>query len=215
MKYLGLVVVAVTACASVEHTAVTSLPPNPAPNQRMWFWGAYRPRGDVTEMITTCSRDGCFTSKNKVVQFADQRVVRDPEDLAPLVAPDSRTMREAHRATRAATTGHHWWLGGVALIVGGVVVGAHGNQAADDTERNIGIGVMVVGAATAIIASAVTRHTVRDARETAFAWYPHDLAEKLQLCLNGVTVMPCEAIVPGAPPPPPPRDPNLDQLRQK
>ena len=48
MKYLGLVAVVVTACASVEHTAVTNLPLNPAPNQRMWFWEAYRPRGDVT-----------------------------------------------------------------------------------------------------------------------------------------------------------------------
>ena len=137
-----------------------------------------------------------FHVENKVIQFADQRVVRDPEDLAPLVAPGSRTMREAHRATRAARTGHYWWLGGAVMIGGGVVVGAHRNQTEDDTERNIGIGVMVVGVATAIIASAVTRHTVRDARETALAWYPHDLAENLHLCVNGVTVMPCEAIVP-------------------
>jgi hypothetical protein len=215
MKYLGLVVVVVAACgASVDHIAVTPLPPNPTPDQRMWFWEAYRPRGDVIEYVTRCYH-GCSTTKNKVIQLADGRVVHDPEDLAPLVAPDSRTLREAHRANSTAQSGRWWTLGGLAMIAGGLVLGADGNQSDDTTERNVGIGVMVVGLATAVIAGSITRSTVYDARSAAFAWYPHDLADNLHVCFNGTTVTPCELNTPGAPPPPPPRDPNLDQLRPR
>lgn len=215
MKYLGLVVVGGMACASVEHVSVTPLPPDPTPQQRMWFWEAYRPRGDVTEIITSCNGHDCFSSKNKVIQFADGRIARDPEDLAPLVAADSRTMHEAHRATRVAREAHCVWLGGLAMIAGGLVAGADGNQSYDDTERNVGLGVMAAGLVTAIIAGGVNRHIAHAAQDAAIAAYPHDLAEQLHVCFNGVTMVPCELNTPGAPPPPPPRDPNLDQLRPR
>jgi hypothetical protein len=214
MKLMGLVVVGVTACAGVQHVDVAPLPPNPTPDQRMWAWETYRPRGDLVEVITRCGRGGCSTTSNKVVAFADGRLVRDPEDLTPLVAQDSRTAVEAHRATHQLHRGQTWALVGAGMLVGGFVVAMKGNQNDDSTEQDIGIGVMVGGLIAACAGSWIIRTDVREARDTALTWYPHDLADQLRVCFNGTAVVPCEMNVPGTAVPAP-RDPNLDQLRPR
>jgi hypothetical protein len=214
MKLLLGLVGAASACASVEHVSVTPLPPEPSVQQRMWAYETFHPAGKGEELITVCNRNGCNTTRHPFVQFANGPMVRDPEDLAPLVAPDSKTLSEAHRATRADSRASWWGLGMVIGIAGGFIVSADGNSRGNDTELEVGLGValgsLLVGAAGAYI----ERDTVYTARASAFSWYPHDLAEKLHVCWNGAAVVPCESIAPGAPPEQP-RDPNIDQLRPR
>src|SRR3954469_3103088 len=125
---LGLVGVAAIGCASVEHVSVAPLPPDPTPQQRTWAYETYYPAAKGEEIIRYCRGIQCNTTRNPVVRFADGRLVRDPDDLAPLVAPDSHTMIEAHRASRAHANAQWWGLGMVAGILGGLIVSAHGND---------------------------------------------------------------------------------------
>jgi hypothetical protein len=216
MKYLGLVVVTVAACAPVEHVAVTPVPPNPTPQQRMWFWDTFRPEGNVEEVITVCrSTGGCTTTRNTVIRFTDRRVVRDPIDLAPLVDPASRTRLDAESAIQSRHHARLWAVATVAGVIAGLALGVDGHNSDNTTELGIGIGIGAGSLLAGAIGSNIAAHNAREASASAFAWYPHDLAEHLHVCFNGVTVMPCEANTPGTPPPPPAPDPNLDQLRQR
>jgi hypothetical protein len=220
MKCLGLVVVAVTACApSLDHVAITPVPQNPTPAQRQWFWDTYHPAGKGMETLTSCTRDRygthCDTTQRPFVILPDHREVRDPADFAPLVAPDSRTMVAAERAHAADRHQDSFAIATVVGLVAGVVVAVYGHSNANDTLLYGGIGL----AATSILVGGAGRMIEKDgaleARSKAFGWYPHDLAENLHVCFNGVTVTPCEENTPGAPPPAPPPDPNIDQLRQR
>jgi hypothetical protein len=186
----------------------------------MWFWESYKPVAKGEETISHCRGISCNTTHYPLVRIADGRRIRDPDDVAGLVAPDSRTLREAQRADRAAGRIKWWGLGLVAGLAGGFILSAHGNDVNDTTMIEVGLGIalgsIIIGSAGAYI----EKTNVEEARATAWGWYAHDLADELHLCFNGVNVVPCEAnaSAPGAPAPPtppPPRDPNLDQLRQK
>lgn len=218
MKYLGLVAVAGTACGpSIDHTAVTIPPQNPTPQQRMWFWDNYKPVAKGEETISYCRGVSCDTTHYPLVRIADGRVIRDPDDVAALVAPDSQTMREAHHADRIHARLKWWGLGTVAGVVGGFYLAMHGNETDDTTMRNVGLGIAVGSILVGVIGGYIEKDNVRAARARAWRWYAHDLAEQMHVCANGITVVPCETITPGAPPPPAQleRDPNLDQLRQR
>jgi hypothetical protein len=39
----------------------------------MWFWQQYRPAGELTEVLRTCDRYGCRTTKNKGVMSRTSR----------------------------------------------------------------------------------------------------------------------------------------------
>ena len=130
----------------------------------------------------------------------------------------ARSQRKQRRAARGATNasarGRWWTLGALTGLVGGFLVAANGNSNSDDTEIEVGLGVAVGSLLVGGVAGYIERSTVHDARATAFAWYPHDLAERLHLCWTGAAVVPCESVTPGAPPEKP-VDPNLDQLRPR
>jgi hypothetical protein len=214
MKYLGLVGIAMSACAGVDHVSVTPLPPDPTPQQRMWFYETYHPVAKGEETITYCNGMSCDSTHHPLVQIADGRVIQDPNDLAPLVAPDSHTLGEAARADRAYARQKWWGLLFVGGLVGGLYIAAGGHEAEDSTQTDIGVGIAIGSVLVSSVAAYMDKHTVHDARASAFAWYPHDLAERLHVCWNGVQSVPCESVTPGAAPERP-VDPNLDQLRPR
>lgn len=223
MKWLGLglgLVVAACGAPSVEHVELAPLPPSPTPDQRVWIFNAVRPRGELTESTTTCDRHGgCFTTTNGAIVLPDGRTVRDPEDLAPLVAPQSGTLVHAHKASRAAGRLAWWGAGAITALVGGFLVSMNGHDNGNDTELEIGLGVAVGGLMLGAMAGYIERDTINDERRAAFASYPNDLAARLSLCPSGQLVMPCEQQVPGAgapsDAPPATPDPGLDQLRPR
>jgi len=220
MKLLGLVVVAGCGAPSVEHVQLAPLPPSPTPDQRVWIFNAVRPRGELTESTTTCDRHGgCFTTTNGAIELPDGRTVRDPEDLAPLVAPESVTLAHARKANRAAGRLAWWGAGAITALAGGFLVSMNGHDNGNDTELEIGLGVAVGGLMLGAMAGYIERDTINDERRAAFASYPKDLAARLSLCPSGQLVMPCEQQVPGAAAPtyaaPATPDPGLDQLRPR
>ncbi len=201
MKHLGSVVVAVTACGpSIEHVSVAPLPPDPTPAQRQWAWDTYRPTGAGMEHVTLCTSDRsgthCDTTHRPFVTFPDQRRVEDPGDLAPLVAPGSRTMVEAERAYAAEDKMRMFGLGEAAGVVGGLVVTGYGHSIGNDTVLITGISVVVASILVGGIGHVIEKDHVRQARAAAFGWYPHDLAENVHVCFNGMTVRPCEQSAP-------------------
>jgi hypothetical protein len=209
MKYLGLVAVAVIGCGP-PHVTVHPLPPNATPQQRMAMWQQYRPTGELTEMIRSCNGHGCATSSNKGLVFADGQLVRDPTDLEQLVSPTSQTTQHVEHAR---SYGHRALLVelATAVVVGsGFWVASHAEEGSSDVKT--GIGIMVGGLLLGGIGIAVEMHSAHAERDAAFHWYPHDLADQLHLCFNGLAVVPCETVTPGTTPAP---DPNLDQLRQR
>lgn len=213
---LGLVV-ALTSCGapSVEHVALAPLPPNATPEQRVWIYNALSPRADLTERTTSCDRHGaCFTTDKAALELSDGRVVRDPEDLAPLVAPESSTLAHAHKASHAASRLTWWGGAAITALVGGFLLSMHGHDDGNDTELEIGLGVALGGLVMGAAAGVIERDNINDERRAAFATYPHDLAARLALCVNGQIVMPCEQNAPAYVAPPPP-DPGLDQLRPR
>lgn len=211
---LGLVGAAASACASVEHVSITPLPPDPTPQQRMWFYETYHPTAKGEEIITVCNGNACNSTRHPLVRLGDGRVVRDPDDLAPLVAPDSHMLAESRRAHRADLHAHLWALGTVVAVVAGLAIGVDGHNNNDSGELGLGVGIGAGGLLVGAIGAYIVREHAHDARVSAFSWYPHDLAEKLHVCWTGAQTVPCETITPGAAPEKP-VDPNLDQLRPR
>jgi hypothetical protein len=213
MKYLGLVAVAVIGCGP-PHVTVHPLPPNATPQQRMAMWQQYRPTGELTETFRSCGgrgvHYGCSSSSNKGLIFADGEVVRDLTDLEQLVSPTSETAQHVHRAQSYRHRAILFELAAAAAVVGGFYVASHADQGSSDVKT--GIGIMIGGLLVGGIGAAIEIHGQHAERDAAFGWYPHDLADQLHLCFNGLAVTPCESVTPSSAPPP---DPNLDQLRQR
>ena len=128
----------------------------------MWTYETYRPQGDVTEVIRSCDRYGCSTTKNKVLMFPNGTVVRDPADLELLVAPDSHVMDSARTAHRADERARSWGYGLIASIAVGMAIAMDGNSRENYTELDVGLGIAVGGLLS--VRSAATTHARRRAR---------------------------------------------------
>lgn len=59
----------------------------------------------------------------------------------------------------------------------------------------------------AIVGCIANDWSVRDATKTVFANYDQSLAQRLDLCVNGLDMVPCESNTPGTPPSDPAPDP--------
>lgn len=205
MKLLGLVGVMLTACVGGGggHLKVDPLPPNPTPEERVALWERYRPHGNVDEVVRICSRGGCDRTEYRVIAFGDGRIVRDPDDLAPLVAPESETVAHTRRAERFASRANWWFAATAVAVVSGFVLSVAGNSNHNGTELDTGVGLLLGGT---LIGGAMVRAEARNARNAAseaFGAYPTDLAARLHVCSSGLAVVPCEAPPPPAAPAPP------------
>lgn len=199
---LGLVAVGVTACASGGHLKVDPLPPNPTPQERVALWERYRPHGNTDEVVTICQRGGgCDRTEYRVIVFGDGRIAREPEDVAPLVAPDSETVAHTRRAEHFASRANWWSAASAITVVSGIILGFAGNSANNGSELDAGLGLILVGT---LVGGTMIRAEARNARNAtseAFGSYPTDLANRLHVCSSGLAVVPCES---SGPPPPPP-----------
>ena len=201
MRAVGVSILALTACVGGGRVNIAPLPPEPTPEQRVALWEMYRPHGNVDEIVTVCSNQGgCDRSEQRVIIFGDHRIVRESEDLAPLVAPDSETMMHSRRAQRFASHANMWSVAGLVAGATGLVMLLGGN----DNVRLYGIGILLVGGGIAGYESRADARDARNATSESFAAYPNDLAARLRVCSNGLAVVPCEAPPPAPPPPQPP-----------
>jgi hypothetical protein len=183
-------------------------PPRPdiTPEERVKLFLAMRPTA-----TGTFSQDGTVVSNT--IFLGDEKNIDDrieveaPEDLEPLVGPDSETMQHARASVRArhkASLGEKVTL---ALLAAGLVTsgGIIGSPPWGIPTKWIGLSMVIGGLA---VGWPLTRHWARQElrlRREAFSTYTRDLGARLNVCAHGTQVIPCEAPVdtPGEPPTPP------------
>lgn len=181
------------ACAQ-HHVRLDPPAPQLSPDQRVALFSQRKAvlAGTLEESIN----GGPWELVGASIQLADTTEVVSPEDLAPLVDPDSETMRKAHASVRAR---RHKTISMVTMMV---MAGAGLALAFTDVPipyaPYIGWPLFL---SAAIIGMPVTRYLTRTElrlRREAFASYTGDLAGRLNVCARGFTVYPCD--FPPAPP---------------
>lgn len=210
------------------HVQLPSPPPREAPpSQRLAFYQQHRPVALNTRTSVFVNRYGYAGATTAVqgVLLADGTTVQMPEDLHPLVDPDSVTAQSAERSQRARS--HAGGLLASGLIATGVGVGllfpalssvgdrASGGSSGDDNGLLwISVGLGLAGAVLALIAGYGPGATASQERVNAFAALDASLRRRLDLCENGLGVVDCatqtpagpvlQPMMPGAPMLPPP-----------
>lgn len=158
---------------------------------------------------TTCSnRGGC--SSTQYLVLADGSEIWHPEDLAPVVAPQSEAGASMRRLLQLQERA--WFWRKVMLVPMGVgiafAVAAIATESAPLGWSALGLigGGFVVGGAGVI----VSNFRIRKATYQLFEQYDGGLAAQLNICARGMAVVPCDA--PDTPTPP---DPVLRSLPQR
>jgi hypothetical protein len=184
------VLVVVTGCLHVD----LRLPPQPmSPEQRVATYNTLHP----THETIFYSNKG----SSRMLTLGDGTDVRYVEDLVPVVAPDSTTARNARSAA------HHrnrslWWSipGGLTAMVGGFMWFSPDENAG--ITNILGPGMFFAGLA-AIGVGFYHRFAYAGAQQRVHDAYDSDLAAHLNVCAQGLTIVPCEMLPPPTQYPPP------------
>jgi hypothetical protein len=146
--------------------------------------------------------------------LGDGTRVYHAEDLAPVVAPDSRTARAAARAARASerlesnrSSMDTFLLAAAIATAASLAVGAGGVALDNDAMAIGGLGGSGVGILAMLIGPVVIGRGNRElvsrvgaGRRAAFSAYNQDLRKHLELCAVGTVVKACAPPPPGAAP---------------
>ncbi len=190
-----LVLLSIAACGP-SHIAIPPPQPGMTPDQRIAMFRQYA--GVREHDVTTCMNHSCSTVQSIV--FANDVEVHHPEDLLPLLPPDSAAARHIAARDDAETRQAAWAVPGVlAFGIGGVLyLRTASSDRPDATTERIGEVVMVAGLAAAFV-GVFYAFRVREETSSAYATYTQGLAERLAVCVDGLALVPCEAKVAIAP----------------
>lgn len=193
---------ALAACGET-HVTLHEPAPNITAADRVAMFKALE--GTSAETLEVSRNHGPWQLEGARMKLANGTKIELPEDLLPVVAPDSDTARAA-RASE--DTGHraNTWL----YISFGVLAASIATVASIESgsvNANISDEYLFAGAALATaIPFLVTRHLRSeelDLRMQAFSTYTRDLGLRLDVCAHGLEVVACEAPVVPAPLGPP------------
>lgn len=206
MRGLVVVLLLITACGK-PHYSLSTPPPSAPPLERLDAFNRLRPTS--VDSVTTCSRRrGCNTRQYLVL--ADGREIWHPEDLEPVVAPQSAAGVAARRVRQLQRQGKTWGAAlGVTMAVG-IGLGAAAISRESETLAYAALGT--IGAAFLIggTATLITKFQLSSATAKLFDQYDVGLAAQLNICSRGLAVVPCDA-----PEMPVPQDPVLRSLPQR
>ncbi|NVB83113.1 MAG: hypothetical protein HOV81_32345 [Kofleriaceae bacterium] len=196
MRVLSLLVLGLTACAN-QHITVPPLPAHPTPELRLDTWRHWHSRAQGVELETRCNRNGCSTSKTAMLQLEGGVVVRHPEDLRPLIDERSDSARALTRLEHAKSKRRTYKLVAYAGVLGffASCVMAMKNESANwfFYGGGAGLGVTVAGSIGAWLQS----DDILAASTSVFDGYDKALAQRLELCVKGLSLVPCEMETPG------------------
>lgn len=199
-----------------KHVTFPSPPPTLTPQQRVDTFAGLRTGHKAVATVTRCTRNGsCSTTSTPAIELVNGTQVAFPEDLRPLVAADSETRRHADAVARARRSSRNWGIaGGVAIAVGLLSFVAGSSRAVEQAGIDDGVllrwgitGGMFLGGGVLWGYSHVHYDgTVNDESNLTFRSYDADLAQTLNVCVQGLGVVPCEGApaspsFPSAPPP--------------
>jgi hypothetical protein len=190
------VLAALTACGHVDFAPP---PPNLTPDQRVSMF--HRLRGVAEQTIVTCSsRGGCTTRKSMFL--ADGTEVRHAEDVLPLLPVDHPATHAVIESDSARSRSRWFGLGAAAGLISGafmiwkVEVDAWDTGEKDRAQQATGFTTLGLGIVLGV-AAALSIRTMNRKKSEAFHWYTHGLAQRLNLCVSGLAVVPCEGSAPG------------------
>lgn len=193
----------ISAC-SRPHVTLPTIPPDLTVEQRVQVFNDLHATGEKTVTTTNCNgMGGCSTNVDKTLYLANGTHVYHPEDLLPVVGPESATalaVRDVHEARRKARVYSWVSIASAVGFIGLVVFSFRGDSPGFSTPTKLGLlatggGVLVGGFG----AWWQTRQAVEHWGE-ANERYNEGLAQRLNVCTNGLAVVPCES---GVPPPQP------------
>lgn len=202
---------AVQGCAA--HVQLPSPPPREAPpSQRLAFYQQHRPVALNTMTSVFVNRYGYAGATTSVhgVLLADGTTVQMPEDLHPLVDPDSVTAQSAERSQRARGVTAGVLAGGIAATGLGIALlipaftsgsdrSSSGSSGVDSGLLWTSVGLSLAGAVLALIAGYGPGATAAQERVNAFAALDASLRRRLDLCENGLGVVDCASGAPVGP----------------
>ncbi|HXJ48159.1 MAG TPA: hypothetical protein VNF91_03235, partial [Candidatus Acidoferrum sp.] len=207
MRAGWITVIGLVSACSKPHVMLPAVTPNMTPEQRVQMFQDLYATREHTRTTTICGgRGGCSTSVEKTLYLANGTQIYHPEDLLPVVEPDSttaRAVRDVHVQRRKALA-----YGGLSLVslVGFIAIGFTKVEAGGtsfSTAEKVGllatIGGLLVGGFGAWYHNNQAAESWGEANES----YNASLAQRLDVCTSGFAVVPCES--PPAPATPPTR----------
>jgi hypothetical protein len=202
--YSGLLSIAVVAMlASCATPGDLHLPLTPlSPDERVALFNADRGESEVTKYYEDCDRKGNYCAENAYHTFPLNNGVEviDPADLLPLVAPTSEAAKHIHVREHDGYVGIAWAAGALVSFFGGAAIATTGIvEDHDDHRSGLGVALISVGSVIAVGGlitglSIVHHYNVLSDAELVkiIASYDDGLAQKLNVCVDGLKVIPCE-----------------------
>jgi hypothetical protein len=202
--------VAVFSIGCIGHTNLPAPPPTLTADQRIVWFNSLSGRTERTTW-TVQTRTGYVSNIEKTMTLGNGTEIEAAEDVLPVVAPDSATARHARAAQTEREHGDRWREVSLGVIAAAVIVAAarsSGNPFEDKTDAAIWGTALAFGLFSNLAAADSYKHA---AKESGFAFesYTKDLADRLQICVLNMQLVPCEyrppaPAAPAAPPAPAP-----------
>lgn len=197
VRGLVVVVLALVACNPQPHVQLGPLPPNLPPMRRVQLFNDLHATFERTTETTSCSnRGGCSTSVQRTLYLANGTQVHHPEDILPVVAPDSAAARSVRTVQNAQSKRRIFTI----IAVAGVIVGAISVKTAFDNEEvdfSGGTKLGLIGGGLAFLVGSIGGYyyyaEATDAHGEANVQYNDGLARALDVCVRGLDVVACEA----------------------
>ena len=197
-----VVVIALAGCGET-HVALHEPAPNITPADRVAMFKALE--GTSEETLEVSRNHGPWQLEGARMKLANGTRIELPEDLLPVVAPQSDTARTARASLDAGRRANTWLYISFGVLAASIATVA--SVESGSVNVNVSDEVLFAGAALATaIPFLVTRHLRAeelDLRLQTFSTYTRDLGLRLDVCAHGLEVVACEAPVAPAPLGPP------------
>jgi len=187
------------ACAE-PHVMLKAPAPSITPADRVAMFKALEPTKQET--LTISRNHGPKELAGAGLILANGSEIQLPEDLLPVVAPDSDTARAARASAAAGHRANTWMYIGytvaVTSIIGLVTYEAGDPDVAFSDNYLWGAALLATGVPFYIAHH--DRHEELQLRMQAFSTYTRDLGMRLDVCAHGLEVIACETpVAPNAP----------------
>jgi len=189
----------------VTHKTLPVPPPTLTAEQRVAWFEALAGETERTTFIKNCAGNDCVVAH--MVTLGNGTKIYAADDLLPVIRPESTTAHHALAAKNERDRGDSWtWiaLGFAAATIVAAAASGH-TSPSDDT----GAAIWAIGGAGTALTGFVSREYYRralDESDAAFHTYTKDLADRLEICVLEMRLVPCEYRAP-----PPSGPPGVDQ----
>jgi hypothetical protein len=190
-----MALVLIAAC-SRPHVNL-ALPPNPSPEDRVQAFTALHATGEDTEITSTCrGGGGCSTNIEKTLHLANGTDVYHADDLLPVVSDDSPTAQSVRAMHNSRSKQTRYGLYALGSFVAFVVIAFQGFSASDGGGMPLPYKLGMVGTGVGALVFAYGSYHYH--WEAADHWgqanrnFNQSLAQRLNVCVVGLGVVPCE-----------------------